>query len=193
MDPIAIVEIFLGGLLAFLGYRLFVDVLQLWGFIIGGIIGVVLTWLLRVPGWMTLFTARLPLVNGSYVVTLSIVIGFVVMGALGAIFANRIKVMIAFTIGFVAAYGVGSFLYVVFTGASNLLIGLGAGAVIGVLGVRWEEVVIIVSTAFLGAAAAVVGILAILPGTNNIIATILFFMVGFFGAAAQYRDAHAGR
>ncbi len=193
MDPMAIVEIFIGGVLAFLGYRLFVDVLQLWGFIVGGIIGVLLTWLLRVPGWITLFTARLPVANSSYAVTLSALIGFVVMGALGAIFANRIKVMIAFMIGFVAAYGVGSFLYTMFTGASNLLIGLGAGTVIGVLGVRWEEVVIIVSTAFLGAAAAVFGILAVLPGTNNIIATILFFLVGFFGAAAQYRDAHAGR
>ncbi len=192
MDPIAIVEIFIGGVLAFLGYRLFVDVLRLWGFIIGGIIGVVLNWLLRIPGWSNLFTARVPLANTTVIITLSMLISFVVLGALGAIFANRIKVVIAFMIGFVAAYGVGSFLYSMFTGASNLLLGLGFGAVIGLLGVRWEEVVIIVSTSFLGAAAAVFGILAILPGTNNIIATILFFLVGFFGAAAQYRDAHAG-
>ncbi len=192
MDPMAIVEIFIGGVLAFLGYRLVVDVLRLWGFIVGGIIGVLITWLLRIPGGPTLFTARVPISNSNVVITLSMLIGFVVLGALGAIFANRIKVLIAFMIGFLGAYGVGSFLYVVFMGSSNLLIGLGFGAVIGLLGVRWEEVVLIVSTAFLGAAAVVLGVLAILPGTNNIIATILFFLVGFFGAAAQYRDAHAG-
>ncbi len=192
MDPMAIVEIFLGGVLAFLGYRLFVDVLRLWGFIIGGIIGVLITWLLRIPGWTNLFTARVPISNTNVVITLSMLLGFVVLGALGAIFANRIKVLIAFMIGFLGAYGVGSFLYGIFMGSSNLLIGLGFGAVIGLLGVRWEEVVLIVSTAFLGAAAVVFGVLAIMPGINNIIAAIVFFLVGFFGAATQYRDAHAG-
>ncbi len=192
MDPLAIIEIFLGAVTAFMGYRLFVDVLRVWGFIIGGIIGLIGTWLLRLPSLTNLFAVRLPLADEIVVVTLSMAIGFVVLGVLGAIFANRIKVLLAFMIGFGAAYAVGSFLYFMLTGNTNLLLALGFGALIGLLGVRWEEVVIIVSTAFLGAAVLIFGVLGILTGINNIIATILFFLAGFFGAAAQYRDAHAG-
>ena len=192
MDALAILEIFLGGVMAFMGYRLFVDVLRVWGFIIGGIIGILLTWLLRIPALSNLFAVRLPLGGGIINVTLTMLIGIVVIGALGAIFANRIKMLLAFMIGFGAAYLVGSFLYNMLTGSTNLLLALGFGAVIGLLGVRWEEVVLIVSTAFLGSAVLIFGILAIIPGINNIIATILFFLAGFFGAAAQYRDAHAG-
>ncbi len=190
MDPLAIVEIFIGGVMAFMGYRLFVDVLRLWGFIIGGIIGIIVTWLFRIPAVMNLFSITIPLANDHVTVTLTMAIGFVVLGVIGAIFANRIKVLIAFMIGFGAAYAVGSFLYNMFTGSTSLLLALGFGAVIGLLGVRWEEVVLIVSTSFLGAAAIVFGLLTILSGMNNIIATILFFLAGFFGAAAQYRDAH---
>jgi hypothetical protein len=192
MDALAVIEIFIGGVMAFMGYRLFVDVLRVWGFLIGGIIGVFVTLLLRLPGWINLFAFKLPLADEIVVVTLSMVIGFVVFGALGAVFANRIKVLLAFMIGFGAAYAVGSFLYNMLTGGSNLLLALAFGTVIGLLGVRWEEVVLIIATAFLGSAVFIFGIMGIIPGINNIIATILFFLAGFFGAAAQYRDAHAG-
>ncbi len=192
MDPLSIVEIFIGGVMAFMGYRLFVDVLRLWGFIIAGAVGVLATLLLRLSGITNLFTIRIPLSNSVIVVTLTMLIGFVVLGVIGAIFANRIKVAIAFLIGFGAAFAVGSFVYNMLTGSTSLLLALGIGAVIGLLGVRWEEVVLIISTSFLGAAVAVFGILVIIPSINNIIATIIFFLAGFFGAAAQYRDAHLG-
>ncbi len=192
MDALAIIEVFLGGVMAFAGYRLFVDVLRVWGFLIGGIIGILFTFLLRIPAISNLFAVRLPLGGGLLNVSLTLLIGFVVFGALGAIFANRIKVLLAFMIGFGAAYLVWSFLYNMLTGTTSLLLALAIGAVIGLLGVRWEEVVLIVSTAFLGGAVLIFGIMGIIPGINNIIATILFFLGGFFGAAAQYRDAHAG-
>jgi len=189
MDPVAIVAIIVGGVMAFTGYRLFVDVLRLWGFLIVGVIGAIAGSLLF-RGGIALFTVILPLSSGVVVATLPMLIGFVVFGVIGALLAKPLKVVIAFLIGFYAAYAAASLLYQMFLHSSNLLLALGIGAVIGLLAVRWEEVVLIVSTSFLGSAAVIFGLLSVLPGTNNIIATIIFFLAGFFGAAAQYRDAH---
>jgi len=191
MDPVAVVSIFVGGVMAFMGYRMFLDVLRLWGFLIVGTIGAIIGSLLF-PGASPLFQFGVPLTSDSVRLTLPLAIGFLAGGVVGALMAHPLKGVIAFLTGFIAAYEASIFLYHMITGSSSLLIALGVGAAVGLLAIRWEEVVLIVSTAFLGSAAAIYGITTVLPALNNLIATIIFFLAGFFGAAAQYRDAHQG-
>lgn len=191
MDPLAVVSIFVGGVMAFMGYRMFIDVLRLWGFLIVGAIGGIIGTLLF-PGASSLFQFGVPLTSDSVRLTLPLAIGFLAGGVAGALMAHPLKGVIAFLTGFIAAYEAGIFLFHMVTGGSSLLVGLGVGAIVGLLAIRWEEVVLIVSTSFLGSAAAIYGIITVLPGLNNLIATVIFFLAGFFGAAAQYRDAHQG-
>lgn len=191
MDPVAVVAIFVGGVMAFMGYRMFLDVLRLWGFLIVGAVGGIIGSLLF-PGATPLFQFGLPLTSDAIRLTLPLGIGFLAGGVVGVIMAHPLKGVIAFLTGFIAAYEAATFLFHMITGGTSLLIAVGLGALVGLLAIRWEEVVLIVSTAFLGSAAAIYGVTTLLPSLNNLIATIIFFLAGFFGAAAQYRDAHPG-
>ncbi len=191
MNPLAVIEIFLGGVMAFMGYRLFVDALRLWGFLIVGMIGALAGGLLF-PGVVPLFNLGIPLTRGAVLVTLPILVGFIGFGVAGALLAQPIKVGLAFLIGFIATAAAATLLYQMILGGSNLLVALGLGALVGLLAIRWEEVVLIISTAFLGSALVTFGLIILFPSINNIIAAIIFFLAGFFGSAAQYRDAHPG-
>ena len=177
MDPIAVVAIFAGGVTALTGYRMFLDMLRLWALLIAGIFGAIIV-ILTVPG-----------AGGQFHVSVPLLIGFAIGGILGAVFANPLKVVIVFLTGFLAGGLVGTVGYNMVTGTTNLLLAVGLGAVLGLIAIRFEDVVLIVSTAFLGAAAAIYGLTTLMT-IDRLIAIIIFFLVGFFGAAAQYRDTH---
>jgi hypothetical protein len=175
MDPIAVVAIFVGGVTAFTGYRMFLDMLRLWALLVAGVFGALVV-ILAVPS-----------AGGQFHVSVPLAVGFAIGGIAGAILANPLKVVIVFLTGFLAGALVGTVGYNMITGTSNLLLTVGLGAALGVVAIRFEDVVLIVSTSFLGAAAAMYG-LTILMTIDRLIAIIIFFLVGFFGAAAQYHD-----
>lgn len=175
MDPIAVVAVFGGGVTAFMGYRMFLDMLRLWGALIAGIFGALVVVYLD------------PAAGGPFHISVPLAIGFGVGAVIGAVLANPLKVVIVFLTGFLAGGLVGTVGYNMVTGGSNLLLAIGLGAALGLIAIRFEDVVLIVSTAFLGSAAAIYG-LTVLVTVDRLIAIIIFFLLGFFGAAAQYRD-----
>jgi hypothetical protein len=175
MDPIAVVAIFGGGLIALMGYRMFLDMLRLWGLLVAGVFGALIV-IFAVPG-----------AGGPFHLSVPLAVGFILGGIIGVIFANPLKVVIVFLTGLLAGGLLGTVGYNMVTGTSNLLLAVGLGAALGLIAIRFEDVVLIVSTAFLGAAAVMYG-LTLLMTIDRLIAIIIFFLLGFFGAAAQYQD-----
>jgi hypothetical protein len=203
MDPVAIIAVFAGGVIALVGYRMFLDLLRLWGFLLIGVLGAYLS--------IQLF----PQAGGAFHLSVPLVGGFLIGGLVGALVARPLKVVIVFLTGFLAGYAIVTTCYnLIFTtlgmlssgnnpstvtsdfrlvwGGPSFVIALLVGAVVGAVSIRWEDIALIISMAFIGAAIMIYGIITLL-GVPQLIAVIIFFLIGLFGAAAQYTDAQRNR
>jgi hypothetical protein len=198
MDPFAIIAVFAGGVIALTGYRMFIDMQRFWGMLLIGAMGAYLA------------TVLFPAAGGTFHLSVPLVAGFLIGGVVGALVARQLQMVIVFLTGFIAGYvvvttgyslivttagmvssgssaGTGADFRLVLGGPA-FLIALAVGAVLGAVSLRAEEVTLILSTAFIGAAMAIYGIVSLLH-IQPLIAVIVFFLVGLFAAAAQYTDA----
>jgi hypothetical protein len=129
---------------------------------------------------------------------------------IGALVARQLQMVIVFLTGFIAGYVVittGYSLIVTTAGMVSsgsaagagvdfhlglggpaFLVALAMGAVLGAVSLRAEEITLILSTAFIGSAMVIYGIVSLLH-IQPLIAILVFFLVGLFAAAAQYTDA----
>ncbi len=170
-----IIAIFIGGVMALTGYRLFLDVLRLWALLIVGAFG----------AYISTFFAPAP---NPFQVTLPLALGFFIAGILGAVFAQPLKGVILFLSGAMLGILLGTAGLALISQPPNLIVAMALAVVFGLLAVKFDEIVLIISTSFVGSAMIYYGISQVLP-LNPIIYALIFFIVGFFGAAAQYRDA----
>src|SRR5512140_283502 len=166
-----IIAIFVGGVMALTGYRLFLDVLRLWALLIMGAFGAYLSTFFYPP----------PVPFGF---TLPLAVGFFVAGILGVIFAHPLKGVILFLTGAMLGILLGTAGLALIGQHQNLLLALILAVVFGLLAVKFDEIVLIISTSFVGAALIYYGV-SLLLSLNPIIYAIIFFVAGFFGAAAQ--------
>jgi hypothetical protein len=168
--------VFAGGIMAFMGYRIFSDVLSLWGFLIAGGFGAYLSTLfVRPPG-------------GAFQVTVPLAVGFAVGGLVGLLLARYIKGVIVFLTGGMLGILVGTQGMSLIGQRPDTLLAAGLAVAFGLAAIRFEEIVLIISTSFVGAAAIMYGVTQLVT-INPILAAVAFFLAGFFGAAAQYKDA----
>ena len=180
MDPIAFLAIVIGGVICFFGYPMINSAIRVWGFAIAGA-GCVLiaVGLFHIPGSLTNLTPQMGVI-------------FVVGGILGAILAGPLSILIIFLSGMALGALIGTYGYPFVTrGAENTFLTVSLALATGLLAVRFQEVVLIITTAFLGAAMMIYGIMAmstieILPGM------VIFFVASLFGAAAQYKSINPG-
>lgn len=195
--------VFFGIIICFMGYSLFRSMLALWGFILLGLVGVV-----AVP-WVTDLT-------GTTLLIVQIVT-FLVAGTIGALIATPLYYVIVFLSG--AALGglvglvIGAYLNlsggaVSFKALTQLaelsfpppmettsqfLIMVILGIITGVFAISFEKFMLIASTSFIGAAAAVSGmnttLLGLFSGIQNrsVLIGIVWVMVGMVGMFVQYR------
>ena len=178
MDPLSILALFVGGVAAFFGYRMITDAIRVWGFFIGAALFVFLAMnVLHLPGSLTNITVPL-------------FIAFLVGGVLGAVVSGPLSIVIIFISGTALGVALGEIAYpIVSRGPENMLITVVLAIVTGLLAVKFQEVVLIVTTAFLGA-------LAMIYGARNLMSieilpsVIAFFLIGFIGAGAQYKTEH---
>jgi hypothetical protein len=117
-------------------------------------------------------------------------IAILVGGILGAVIAGPLSIVIIFISGTALGVALGELAFpLVSPGGENLLLTVILALATGLLAVRFQEVVLIVTTSFLGA-------LMMVYGARNLVSieilptVILFFLIGFFGAAAQYKTEH---
>ena len=180
MDPIAFLAIVVGGVLCFFGYPMINSAIRVWGFFITGV-GAVLfaVGLLHVPGSLTQLTVQM----GVF---------FVVGGVIGALIAGPLSVLIIFLSGSALGALIGSFGYPLITsGQENTILTIGLALVTGLLAVRFQDIVLIVTTAFVGAAMMIYGVIT-LSNLGMLPAMGLFFVAGLGGAAAQYKSIDPG-
>jgi hypothetical protein len=177
MDPLSIIAVFAGGVTAFMGYRMFLDTLRVWGFLVLGTFGAYIA------------TLVFPAAGGAFHLSIPLVAGILIGGVVGVIIAHPLKVVLVFLTAFLAGYLAVSTGYNMIWGGSNFLLAIGIATVLGAIAVRMEEITLIVSTSLIGAAAAIYGIVTLIGGINGLIGMIIFFLVWLFGAAAQYTDA----
>jgi len=198
MDPFAIVALFAGGVIAFTGYRIYLDIQRFWGFLLIGAVGAYFATLL------------FPEAGGAFHLSIPLGAGFLIGGVIGALIARQLSVVIVFLTGFLGGYaavttiynlvvtsigmvrtgsnaGGGSGLQLTFGGPA-FFVALAIGALIGAIAIRWEDVTLIIAMSFIGAALAIYGAASLL-NIQPLIAVIIFFLIGLFGAAAQYTDA----
>jgi len=198
MDPFAIIAVFAGGVIALTGYRIFMDMQRFWGMLLIGAVGAYFATLL------------FPAAGGSFHLSVPLVSGFLIGGLIGALIARQLQMVIVFMTGFIAGYviittgynlivttlsmvssgssgGAGTDFHLVWGGPSFVL-ALAVGAVLGAVSIRAEEIALILSTAFIGAAMVIYGVVSLLH-IEPLIAIVIFFLVGLFAAAAQYTDA----
>jgi hypothetical protein len=178
MDPISILALFVGGIAAFFGYRLITDAIRVWGFFIGAAFFAFLAMnVLHLPGSL----------NN---ITLQLFIAFLVGGIFGAIISGPLSIVIIFISGTALGAALGEIAYpLVSRGPENMLITVILAVITGLLAVKFQEVVLIVTTAFLGALAMVYGARSLM--TIEILPSVVaFFLIGFVGAAAQYKTEH---
>jgi hypothetical protein len=180
VDPIAFVAIVLGGIICFFGYPMINSAIRVWGFVIAGA-GCVLAavGLFHVPGSLTNLTLQMGVI-------------FVVGGIVGAIIAGPLSILIIFFSGTALGALIGAYGYPLVTrGAENTLLTVILALFTGLLAARFQEVVLIVTTAFVGAAMMIYGIRA-MSAMEILPALAVFFVAGFFGAAAQYKSLNPG-
>lgn len=178
MDPLAIILLFVGAVICIFGYRIFQDALPLWGAVVGGAFAVYVS---------TLFY---PFPGGVLQVTVPQLVALAIGVALGLVLARFVPFIIVFITGAAMGGLVTSVGYpILMRGQSNLVVVVLAAAAAGFLAVRFQEIVMIVSTAFAGALGVVYGI-SLLTSLDVIWLVLLFFALGFGGAATQYKDAH---
>lgn len=178
MDPVAIILLLVGAVICIFGYRIFTDALPLWGAVVGGAFAVYVS---------TLFY---PFPGGVVQAAAPQLIALSVGVVLGLVLSRFVPFIIVFITGAAMGGLVTSVGYpMLMRGQSNLVVVVLVAAVAGVLAVRFQEVVMIVSTAFAGALAVVYSI-RLLTSLDTIWLVLLFFLLGFGGAATQYKDAH---
>lgn len=178
MDPVSVLALFAGGIAAFFGYRLITDAIRVWGFFIGAaLFGFVAINVFHLPGGLT---------N----ITLPLFIAALVGGILGAVVAGPLSIVIVFISGSALGAVVGEVGYpLINKGVEVMLITVVLALFTGLLAVKFQEVVLIVTTAFIGA-------LLMVYGARNLMSieilptVILYFLIGFLGAAAQYKTEH---
>jgi hypothetical protein len=198
MDPYAIIAVFAGGVIALTGYRIFISMQRFWGMLLIGAMGAFFATLL------------FPASGGPFHLSVPLVSGFLIGGLIGALIARQLQMVIVFLTGFIAGYvvittgytlivttlglvssgtsaGNGADLRLVLGGPA-FLVAMAVGAVLGAVSLRAEEITLVISTAFIGAAMVVYGVMSLLH-LQPLIAVVVFFLVGLFGAAAQYTDA----
>ncbi len=178
MDTTAVVIIFLGGVICFFGYPLISSAIRVWGFLTGGAFLTILAiGLFHMPGSLTQLTLQMGIV-------------FVVGGIVGALIAGTLSAVIIFLTGMALGALVGTYAYPLITrGAESTIITVILALLTGLLAVRFQEIVLIITTAFGGSLAVVYGArqlttIEILP------LAIVFFLLILFGAAAQYKSVH---
>ncbi len=178
MDPLAILIVFLGGLICFFGYTMIHSAIRAWGFFIGGVFFVILAiGLLKMPGGINQLTPQMGIV-------------FVVGGVIGALIAGPLSAVIVFLSGMALGFFLGNYVYpFVSRGQESTLLTVVLALGTGFLSVKFQEVVLIVTTAFVGAVMVIYGARLLAP-LEVLPAVIVFFLLGFFGAAAQYKSAH---
>lgn len=178
MDPVAIILLFVGAVVCIFGYRIFLDALPLWGAVVGGAFAVYVS---------TLFY---PLPGGLLQMAGPQLIALAIGVVLGLVLARFVPFIIVFITGAAMGGMVTSVGYpMLMRGQSNLVVVVLVAAAAGVLAVRFQEVVMIVSTAFAGALGVVYGV-RLIANLDMIWLVLLFFALGFGGAATQYKDAH---
>jgi hypothetical protein len=178
MDPVAIVLVFLGGVIGFFGYPMVTSAIRVWGFLTGGAFLTALALILaHMPGSFTQPTVQMGIV-------------FLVGGAIGALIAGPLSVVIIFLSGMALGWLFGTYVYPFVTrGEESTILTVILGLISGLLAVSFQEVVLIVTTAFFGALMVVYG-LRMMVGIDMLWLVIIFFLLGLFGAAAQYKSIH---
>jgi hypothetical protein len=180
MDPIAFVAIVIGGIICFFGYPMINSAIRVWGFMIAGA-GAVLAavGLLHMPGSLTHITLQMGVV-------------FVVGGIVGALVAGPLSILIIFLSGTALGALVGIYGYPLVTlGQENTLLTVGLALATGLLSARFQDIMLIITTAFVGAAMMIYGAMH-LANIDMLVAMGLFFLAGLFGAAAQYKSINPG-
>ena len=180
MDPIAFLAIVIGGVICFFGYPMINSAIRVWGFMIAGA-GCVLAAVafFHMPGSLTHLTPQMGVV-------------FVVGGILGAIAAGPLSILIIFISGMALGALAGTYGYPLITrGPENTLLTVSLALATGLLAARFQEVVLIITTAFVGAAMMIYGILA-MSALEILPAVAVFFLASLFGAAAQYKSINPG-
>jgi hypothetical protein len=177
MDPMTLVILFVGIIICFFGFPLIQSAIRVWGFFV---VGVFVMWIA-----MTLFhvgTLTHP--------TLQMGIAFLVGGVIGAILAKPLAIVLIFMSGTVMGVAFGSYVYPLVTRNPEILIlTIGLALVTGAMAVRFQEAVLITTTAFVGAL-MIVDSVPKLTYMDPIPTLILFFVAGLFGAAAQFKSEH---
>lgn len=176
MNPMTVVAIFAGAVLCFFGYPIIHSAIRVWGFIIGGVfITFFAVTVLRIPGGLSEPTVQMG-------------IFFVVGGAIGALIAGPLSILIIFLSGTALGAVIGMYAYPYFIrGQESMLLTIGLALITGFLSVRFQEIVLIVTTSFIGALLVIYGARE-LSALEMLPAAGLFFLIGFFGAAAQYKS-----
>ena len=180
MDPIAFLAIVAGGVICFFGYPMISSAIRVWGFIIAGVGAVlVAVGLFHIPGSLTQVTPQMGVV-------------FVVGGIVGALIAGPLSIVIIFISGTALGALIGGYGYPIVTrGQENTLLTVVLALITGMLAVRFQDVVLIVTTAFVGAALMIYGAMA-MSSLEMLPALGIFFLAGLFGAAAQYKSINPG-
>lgn len=178
MDPIAILAIIAGAIACFFGYRLVTDAARVWGFIILGAFAVFVALnIFKLPG--SLFQPTLPLI-----------LIFFIAGVVGALIAGPLSMVIIFISGTALGAAIGEvILPMIPTMRENMLITVILALISGLLAVGFQELTLIVTTSFVGAMMIVYGG-SRLAEIDTLPLVIIAFVLGFAGAASQYKTEH---
>jgi hypothetical protein len=203
VTPQGIMLVLVGAIACFMGYSMFRSMLPLWGFILGGFIMMTIA-----PNFITVPPSQ----------TMFLVIGsFVVGGLVGALIAMPLYYGIVFISG--AALGAllgivgGSFLdmggitsfrdvqnlqnmSITFppqvTSMTQLVLIVIIGGILGFMALNFQKFMITASSAFLGAAALVAGLSAVITNSmpnvsGNILMVVGWLLLGMVGIFVQFR------
>jgi hypothetical protein len=196
MDILAIIQLTLGVIFTFTGLAVFRTVPPAGGFIIGGLIGINFAGMVVPPEMWT---------------PLAPFIAFVAVGVVGAIIAVPLQLVMAVIsgsalgalIGMIVGYvlnqhGVTSKLFAGATEFQSLTstqiwIMLGLAVLFGILTLRFEDEMLILSTAYLGAMIATVSLPAIgalnFPVFRNpLLLMFILVFLGLFGVIVQFAN-----
>ena len=178
MDPTPFIAVFLGAVICFFGYPMIHSAIRVWGFLTGGIfVTAVAIALFKMPGGLNQFTVPMG-------------ITFAAGGILGALVAGPLSAVIIFLSGAAMGWMLGAYAYPLLSrGAEITILTVSLALIVGLLAARFQEVVLIIGTSFIGAVMVIYGAQMVMP-LEMLWLAILFFLFVFFGAAAQYKSIH---
>jgi hypothetical protein len=177
MDPIAIMALFFGAIICFFGYPMIHSAIRVWGFLIGGIFGLIIALaVFKIPGGLNNLTTPMG-------------IAFGVGGIVGTLIAGPLSAVIIFLTGTALGWGVGYYVPMIVHWPENFLLAVSLALVTGLLSIRFQEEVLILSTAFAGAVMFIYGAVSLMR-LEMLWLAVIFFLALFFGAAAQYKSIH---